>query len=258
MKRTAILSLVLITLAGAAAAESPYTLDLTKDLIIGSAALGAFFPGILIDPSPGDPIAKSSINGLDRSFMFSYSKTQDSISTGGAYALLMLPALSVLGHLREPDVLLTYGVMYAEAFFLTWATKDLLKLAVSRNRPYTYQEGAGVYIPPGEEKDYFNSFPSGHTSFAFLGATFLTTTFLTEYPDSKWKIPVIAGSYTLAAGIAVMRITSGNHFITDVLAGAAIGSLYGWLVPRLHLSNKNRSNFAITPAGTGLVFSFSI
>jgi undecaprenyl-diphosphatase len=82
----------------------------------------------------------------------------------------------------------------------------------------------------------------------------LSTTFAAEYPGSKWKIPVIAGSYTLAAGIAALRIASGNHFITDVLAGAAIGSLYGWLVPFLH--QRRNTNVAITPVANGLMVSY--
>ncbi|GHU12114.1 hypothetical protein FACS1894151_11740 [Spirochaetia bacterium] len=63
----------------------------------------------------------------------------------------------------------------------------------------------------------------------------MTTTFMQEFPESKWKFPVIIGSYTLAAGVASMRILSGSHFLTDVFVGAAIGSLYGWVIPWLHL-----------------------
>ncbi|MDR0382654.1 MAG: phosphatase PAP2 family protein, partial [Spirochaetaceae bacterium] len=44
----------------------------------------------------------------------------------------------------------------------------------------------------------------------------------------------IFGAYTLATGIASMRIISGSHFLTDVLTGTAIGSFYGWIIPFLH------------------------
>jgi membrane-associated phospholipid phosphatase len=69
---------------------------------------------------------------------------------------------------------------------------------------------------------------------AFLPATFLSVTFSREFPDSSWRIPVIVGSHLLAATVGVIRITPGYHFLTDVLAGAAIGSFFGWLIPTLH------------------------
>jgi membrane-associated phospholipid phosphatase len=109
-------------------------------------------------------------------------------------------------------------------------------------------------VPPGQESDYYNSFPSGSTSLAFLSATFLTTTFSLEYPDSKWKLPVIIGSYTLAAGVASMRIASGSHFMTDVLTGAVIGSFYGWIIPFLHRKNTNK-NVAMNIIPNGILIS---
>ena len=44
-------------------------------------------------------------------------------------------------------------------------------------------------------------------------------------------------------------MASGNHFFTDVLAGAAIGTACGFIIPALH-SQKNSSekDFGITTA----------
>ena len=61
------------------------------------------------------------------------------------------------------------------------------------------------------------------------------------------------GSYTLAVGVASMRVYSGAHFLTDVLVGAAIGSIYGSLIPILHLRNNNH-NFSLVPSGNGIKF----
>jgi undecaprenyl-diphosphatase len=144
--------------------------------------------------------------------------------------------------------------MYAEAFMLTYGTKDILKKIINRNRPYTY---FGT-IPSGLEDDYHNSFPSGHTSLAFMSAGFLTSTLLKDYPDSRWKMPVISISYSMAVAVAVNRIRSGSHFLTDVIAGATIGSLYGYLVPALHLNKKqNNPGIAITPSLNGFLLSCS-
>ena len=82
--------------------------------------------------------------------------------------------------------------------------------------------------------DFHRSFPSGTAALAFLPAAFISVTFSTEFPKSPWKIPVIVGLYAMAAGIGATRIFNGTHFLTDVLAGAAIGIFFGWLIPTFH------------------------
>ncbi len=43
-----------------------------------------------------------------------------------------------------------------------------------------------------------------------------------------------AASHGGASGVGVLRIDSGSHFPTDVLAGAALGAGIGWLVATVH------------------------
>ncbi len=65
----------------------------------------------------------------------------------------------------------------------------------------------------------FNSFPSGHTANAFMGAAFLNQ----EY---AFRSPVYGyAGYTTAAGTGILRIYNNKHWFTDVLAGAGIGIL---------------------------------
>ncbi len=64
-----------------------------------------------------------------------------------------------------------------------------------------------------------NSFPSGHTATAFMGAEFLYQ----EYKDvSIWY--GISG-YLVATGTGLFRIYNNRHWLTDVSAGAGIGIL---------------------------------
>jgi len=232
--------------------ESVFTYDLKKDIIIGSLSLGMFVSPFFVNNEPENiPInlGKNDINAFDRGLMFSYNKPLDITSDYGVYALLALPVISLVGQINDKDAWLTYGIMYAEAFFLTFGTKELLKNAIIRYRPYMYDGG----IPDGKEDDYYNSFPSGSTALAFLSAGFLSATFSAEYPNSPWEIPVIAGVYTLATGIAAFRIASGSHFLTDVLTGAAIGSLYGWVIPLLHKRQNNGNNITMNFTGNGFI-----
>lgn len=64
-----------------------------------------------------------------------------------------------------------------------------------------------------------NSFPSGHTATAFMGAEFLYQ----EYKDkSIWY--GVAG-YAVATGTGLFRMYNNRHWLTDVAAGAGIGIL---------------------------------
>ncbi len=78
------------------------------------------------------------------------------------------------------------------------------------------KEIADVPRPNGLDN---KSFPSGHSSVAFMGAEFLRM----EYKDSSPWIG-IAG-YAVATGTALARIKHNEHWFTDVVAGAGIGIL---------------------------------
>ena len=252
MKKVLLLLVLSAVVFQPAFSDSVFKLDLTKDIILGTAAVGLTIPAFILSPSPGTHTPEGDINSLDRQFMFKWNSSVDTASSVIAIGMLVLPVISVADNITDLKVLGTYGAMYAEAFLLTFSTKELMKDLISRDRPYTYFGP----VPSGEENDYFNSFPSGHTAFAFLGAGFLSSTFLFDHPDSKWKIPVIAGSYTLAAAVGVMRVLSGSHFVTDVLVGAAIGSLYGWIVPILHKEQRKDDTVTVTPLPMGFMVSF--
>jgi membrane-associated phospholipid phosphatase len=72
-----------------------------------------------------------------------------------------------------------------------------------------------VKRPNGEDQ----SFPSGHTSAAFVGATVL-------FQEFKNTEPILAYSgYLFATTTGVLRMTNDAHWLPDVLVGAGIGIL---------------------------------
>ena len=74
-----------------------------------------------------------------------------------------------------------------------------------------------------------NSFPSGHTATAFVGAEIVRREY---WDDSPWYG---VGAYTVATATAVLRVYNERHFATDVIAGAGFGILSAniayWLLP---------------------------
>jgi len=68
------------------------------------------------------------------------------------------------------------------------------------------------------------SFPSGHTSQSFTGATVL-------YHETKdYCLPLAYSGYLFSTATAVLRVTNNKHWVSDVLVGAGIGILVTNLV----------------------------
>lgn len=94
-----------------------------------------------------------------------------------------------------------------------------------------------------------NSFPSGHTATAFMGAEFLYQ----EYKDvSIWY--GISG-YAVATGTGFFRMYNNRHWLTDVAAGAGIGILSTKIAYWVHPLIK-RTIFKDKDNSTGLVVPF--
>ena len=95
-------------------------------------------------------------------------------------------------------------MLTADAFsiaIMTGVTKGL-KYAINRPRP------------DGNR----HSFPSGHTATAFMAATML-------HKEYGWRSPWWSiGGYTVAAFTGVSRIMNNRHWMSDVAAGALIGT----------------------------------
>lgn len=130
-------------------------------------------------------------------------------SRSGDGWLWYLAGVSVLMAGGKPRFLAFYsalGAAIAGVGLFTW-----LKRRIGRPRPADRQVWALVTVP-----DRF-SFPSGHTITAFAVALDLGR----FYPH---LLPFLCFA---AASVGVSRVVLGVHYLTDVLAGAAIGSLLG-------------------------------
>jgi len=235
--------------------QSVYTLDIKKDIFISALSVGAVTASYLAPGSRSDigVLNFNDVNLLDRGLMFPENNTLHSIRDITRNIIPVLPIITPLslwglgGWKFDKDSFntwLTYGIMYTQALALTFGTVEIIKKTVDRYRPRSY------FI---SSADSFSNdcFPSDTTAISFLASTFLSVTFTGEFPDVLWKIPVIAGSYTLAASIGVLSVISGMHFLTDVLAAAAIGSFYGLMIPLLHKKPDTDKRISFHFTGNG-------
>jgi undecaprenyl-diphosphatase len=98
----------------------------------------------------------------------------------------------------------------------------LLKRRFRRSRPGDYEPNPFFLGSPinGQHFSFDRfSFPSGHSMNAFAVATVLSLAF-----------PAVGPAFVVvAASIALSRLVLGQHFVSDVAAGSAIGALVGAL-----------------------------
>jgi membrane-associated phospholipid phosphatase len=240
------------------ARPTPYHVDWVVDpAVVGGAlslwiALPALTPEVI---RPACPCSSSALWQLDRYPVGRRSGVADAASNVGAGLVATLPAL-----LDGVDVWRTGGdwggyasdfVVAAETLAVAGALDQLTKLAVRRPRP-------NVYDVPADARalsvaDNYVSFYSGHTSTAFAAGMAYATTFALRHPDDPARGWVYAGAGVAAGAVGVLRVLSGEHFPTDVLAGAVMGSAVGLIIPRLHRREGTSVSLAPTERGAVLL-----
>ena len=159
---------------------------------LGMGATAAFLP---LDDSVTDKLASHPLFG---------KKTDDVIGTVfSPYTFAGASFLTFLISNKSQNSKLTLAMESSgESLVFAMVLAEAGKLALRRQRP--------------NGENY--SFPSAHSA-----AAFSTAAVLTEF----YGLPVAIPSYAVASIVAVSRLDSNVHHLTDVLAGAVIGTAVG-------------------------------
>ncbi len=137
---------------------------------------------------------------------------------GAQYGFHVSGGLLIAGVLFNHENMRESGRDAIEAGVLAYVLDTLvIKRAVGRERP-SESNGRTVFVP-GSSHD---SFPSGHATEAFAVASVISAR------SKSWIIPVIA--YSAATIVAIDRVNTRDHFASDVLAGAFLGSAVGHFI----------------------------
>ena len=115
---------------------------------------------------------------------------------------------------------------------------NLLKIIIGRGRPRVIDEHGLFAFSPFTIDSDFASLPSGHADTIFVLATIAVFAF------PRWRVLI----WSTASWLALTRVLIGAHFLSDVVAGAALGILTtlwlrrrflerGWLKPPVELGS---------------------
>jgi membrane-associated phospholipid phosphatase len=216
-----------------------------RDALPAALALGAGFLPKVIRHDP--PACGKSVwsdcrpNGLDRAWRgavfgeggrtrsFEAREATAALSDAALAMSLMRPfglALASDAPQRSRDVLLI-----GEAQVIQLGLVNGLKHVFHRPRPYAHFCSAAD-ADEMNAHDSRLSFYSGHTSTAFAGA--FAAWEIARRRGYRNRREILWTGVGLATATGALRTLADRHYLTDVLTGAAVGGVVGWLIPHLH------------------------
>jgi membrane-associated phospholipid phosphatase len=214
-------------------------------LTLGTGALSEAIlaTGEIKPQAPGDP-AKLLV--FDRAAVDQTpAGTWGTVSAIGLFSAFGFAALDpILSGFRDgTETAIVDAVIYAETVSITWTTTNLAKIAFRRPRPSAYREARRLReagVPETEiasritDTNSALSFFSGHGSTtAGVAATASYLAFARAPGTPRPWITLGVGALVTTV-TCVGRVRSGEHFPTDVIAGAMAGFGIGILVAHSH------------------------
>ncbi len=138
----------------------------------------------------------------------------------GRAELYLIPSLLVYLIYRKKELIKRYAILLFFSVTISGIVVNILKIIFARYRPkMLFSEN--LYSFSWFDVGYnVASFPSGHTTVAF--AAMVSLSFV--WPKFRYIF------LSLAALIGFSRIVLGAHYLSDVLAGALLGSFTSYII----------------------------
>lgn len=167
-----------------------------------------------------------------------FAKLQEGTLTVGNLALWGIARLTKAPAMAD----ITFHA--AEAVVVGSVAAQLVRGPLGRSRPYVtnFTDQYDFHPFKGFREFDYRAFPSIHTSSAFAVATVYTLETRRRAPGATWIVAPIA--YAIAAGPGLARLYNGQHWASDILAGAFVGTLAGAKIVRYNhdIAPTNRVN----------------
>jgi membrane-associated phospholipid phosphatase len=158
--------------------------------------------------------------------------------TGWTVPIVVPATLYVGGLLTHDAELATAGAAAVQAVVVQAVVVSALKLLTDRAAPFPngnpHEQHANSSFLAHDSNDPTDfdfallhmsgglNWPSGHTASMFT----LVSTLVAYYPDEIW---IAAIGYPVALSVGLGMIEANYHWVSDVVAGALIGHIIGWV-----------------------------
>ncbi|MEX2582387.1 MAG: phosphatase PAP2 family protein [Gemmatimonadota bacterium] len=143
--------------------------------------------------------------------------------------LFLAAAIYGVGRVQDDAGLSDLGLHTGQAIAVAGGVSLAGKVIVGRARPrISPQDPHDVQLGRGLHGNPYQSFPSAHTAVAFATAAVMAAELPGRLEDpSGWVAPA---AYAGAAVSAVSRLYYDEHWASDILAGAIVGTLSGFVL----------------------------
>jgi membrane-associated phospholipid phosphatase len=223
--RAALLS---VTIAGAANAQVQDTINKKSPLFVGKDALllGAFTLGTaLVAPIDMKVANRLQDPGTQENRFLKTAATGFRL-LGDPGSFVTGTGLYLIGRVDGNRRLQALGLHSVEAILLADILGGGIKVVAGRQRPYIDTRNPyNFQLWRGLRSDQYRSFPSGHTITAFAFASTVTRESQFWWPHATWFVGTVF--YGGASLVGLSRMYNNQHWASDVMAGAAIGTLVG-------------------------------
>ncbi|HEV7593857.1 MAG TPA: phosphatase PAP2 family protein [Gemmatimonadaceae bacterium] len=241
------IALLSMTLAVSARAQVQDTIGTKTPLFVGKdlILLGAFTAGTALVAPIDMRIANRLQDSATQANRFLHTASTGFRLLGDPGSFVTGTVVYLIGRADGNRRVESVGLHSVEAILFADILGGAIKLTAGRQRPFVDTKTPDNFqLWRGFKGDQWRSFPSGHTITAFAFASTVTRESKFWWPGATWYVGTVF--YGGASLVGLSRMFNNQHWASDVMAGAAIGTLVGLKVVNYTHSNPgNRLDRAL-------------
>jgi hypothetical protein len=220
----------------------------TADYVVGAAAGAITLASAIIHPLPAhqlsggflfDNAVEKAVQNFGTAPRYAFRDASNvGLSLAATWPFFADSLVSAWWYRGSRDAAQQMALLDLETLAVAGATQGVVNVLVSRQRPYGPTCGSAQL--PGnavdcEGPEEYRSFFSGHATFSFTAAALVCVNHAsTDLLGAPWDGISCGAGYVVAATTATFRVLGDEHWASDVITGALVGTIIGYGVPLLH------------------------
>jgi hypothetical protein len=227
--------------------DTTMTFFVKRDLAWSAVALAGTAGISVFDKRIADWTQSASVQGSSgrHNVVDDLTKINETTLTGAAILAY------AVGRLTRSSTLADVSLHTAESTILTSLISQAIRGPLGRQRPSISPDDQSKFrFGKGFTQFDSRSFPSLHSATGFAAATAVSAEIHERNPNASWWVTPVA--YTVAMVPGLTRMYLNQHWASDVVAGAFVGSLIGnRVVHYAHTHHRNKLDRALLGASIG-------